>query len=164
MSAVPAMGAAAAPWPVLIVDDDPSVHAVTRLCLHGFTYQSQPLEWLSAHSGAEAQRIVAERNDIALVLLDVVMENDHAGLDVARHIRGELRNRRVRIVLRTGEAQANPLAVVDQYEIDDFRAKTDLTFERMTILVKSALRTFGYICEMERALADCNDSLHRTRG
>jgi len=156
--------AAAAPWPVLIVDDDPSVHAVTRLCLHGFTYQSQPLEWLSAHSGAEARRIVAERGDIALVLLDVVMENDHAGLDVARHIRADLRNRRVRIVLRTGEAQANPLAVVDQYEIDDFRAKTDLTFERMTILVKSALRTFGYICEMERALSDCNESLHRARG
>jgi CheY-like chemotaxis protein len=162
MSAADAM--AAAPWPVLIVDDDPSVHAVTRLCLHGFTYQSQPLEWLSAHSGAEARRIVAERGDIALVLLDVVMESDHAGLDVAQHIRGDLRNRRVRIVLRTGEAQANPLAVVDQYEIDDFRAKTDLTYERMTILVKSALRTFGYLCEMERALADCNDALRAPRG
>jgi CheY-like chemotaxis protein len=159
-----AVGSAPTPWPVLIVDDDPSVHAVTRLCLHGFTYQSRPLEWLSAHSGAEARSIVAARGDIALVLLDVVMENDRAGLDVAQHIRGELHNRRMRIVLRTGEAQANPLAVVDQYEIDDFRAKTDLTFERMTILVKSALRTYGYICEMERALADCNESLHRPRG
>ena len=164
MTGADGMGAAATPWPVLIVDDDPSVHAVTRLCLHGFTYQSRPLEWLSAHSGAEARGIVAGRGDIALILLDVVMENDHAGLDVARHIRGELRNRRTRIVLRTGEAQANPLAIVDQYEIDDFRAKTDLTFERMTILVKSALRTFGYICEMERALADCNAALHRPRG
>jgi len=164
VSAAGAMGAAATPWPVLIVDDDPSVHAVTRLCLHGFTYQSRPLEWLSAHSGAEARAIVAARKDIALVLLDVVMENDHAGLDVAHHIRAELRNRRIRIVLRTGEAQSNPLAVVDQYEIDDFRAKTDLTFERMTILVKSSLRTYGYICEMERALSDCNDALHHAHG
>ena len=164
MIASDAVGAAATPWPVLIVDDDPSVHAVTRLCLHGFTYQSRPLEWLSAHSGAEARAIVAARGDIALVLLDVVMESDHAGLDVARHIRAELRNRRMRIVLRTGEAQSNPLAVVDQYEIDDFRAKTDLTFERMTILVKSALRTYGYICEMERALTDCNEALQRGRG
>lgn len=164
MSAAGAMGAAATPWPVLIVDDDPSVHAVTRLCLHGFTYQSRPLEWLSAHSGAEARAIVAARKDIALVLLDVVMETDHAGLDVAHHIRADLRNRRIRIVLRTGEAQSNPLAVVDQYEIDDFRTKTDLTFERMTILVKSSLRTYGYICEMERALSDCNDALHHARG
>lgn len=164
MTGADGMGAATAPWPVLIVDDDPSVHAVTRLCLHGFEYQSRPLEWLSAHSGEEARSIVESRRDIALVLLDVVMENDHAGLDVARHIRSELRNRRVRIVLRTGEAQANPLAVVDQYEIDDFRAKTDLTFERMTLLVKSALRTFGYICEMERALTDCNEALQRPRG
>ena len=164
MTAADAMGAAATPWPVLIVDDDPSVHAVTRLCLHGFTYQSRPLEWLSAHSGAEARSIVAARGDIALVLLDVVMENDHAGLDVAHHIRTDLRNRRTRIVLRTGEARANPIAVVDQYEVDDLRAKTDLTFERMTILVKSALRTYGYICEMERALTDCNESLNRARG
>jgi CheY-like chemotaxis protein len=155
--------AAAPGWPVLIVDDDPSVHAVTRLCLHGFTYDSRPLEWLSAHSGAEGRAIMAARSDIALVLLDVVMETDRAGLDLARHIRSELRNRRIRIVLRTGEAQANPLAVVDQYEVDDFRAKTDMTFERMTILVKSALRTFGYICEMERALADCTAQLHDPR-
>jgi CheY-like chemotaxis protein len=152
------------PWPVLIVDDDPAVHAVTRLCLHGFTFQSRPLEWLSAHSGAEGRDIMAARKDIALVLLDVVMETDHAGLDLARHIRDELRNKRIRIVLRTGEAQANPLAVVDQYEIDDFRMKTDLTFDRMTILVKSALRTFGLLCEMERALTDCNDALRRSRG
>ena len=164
MSGPDEMGMAAKPWPVLIVDDDPSVHAVTRLCLHGFTYQSRPLEWLSAHSGAEARSVVAARGDIALVLLDVVMENDHAGLDVAKHIRGELRNRRIRIVLRTGEVQANPIAVVDQYEVDDLRAKTDLTFDRMTILVKSALRTYGYLCEMERALTDCNESLHRARG
>lgn len=164
MIAAEASAEAAAPWPVLIVDDDPSVHDVTRLCLRDFTYESRPLEWLSAHSGAEGRRIMAARHDIALVLLDVVMENDRAGLDLANHIRRELRNRRTRIVLRTGEARTDPLAVVDQYEIDDFRAKTDLTFERMTILVKSALRTYRHIAEMERALTDCNDALRRTRG
>jgi CheY-like chemotaxis protein len=156
--------AAVRPWPVLIVDDDEAVHAVTRLCLHGFMFQSRPLEWLSAHSAAEGRAIMAARKDIALVLLDVVMETDQAGLELARYIRGELRNRAIRIVIRTGEAQARPLAVVDEYEIDDFRAKTDLTFERMSILVKSALRTYGLLQDLQRALSDCRDSLAHARG
>ncbi|MGH8482651.1 MAG: response regulator [Nevskiaceae bacterium] len=151
------------PWPVLIVDDDPEVHAVTRLCLHGFTFQSRKLEWLSAHSGAEGRAIMAARKDIALVLLDVVMETDQAGLELARHIRDDLHNRTIRIVVRTGEPQARPLAVVDGYEIDDFRAKTDLTFERMTILVKSALRTYGLLRELEHAVTDCNEKLRAAR-
>lgn len=157
------MPPAAQPWPVLIVDDDPEVHSVTRLALHGFTFQSRKLEWLSAHSAAEGRAIVAARKDIALVLLDVVMETDEAGLELARHIRDDLRNRSIRIVIRTGEAQAKPLVVVDRYEIDDFRAKTDLTFERMTILVKSALRTYGLLRELERAVADCDEKLRAAR-
>ncbi len=162
----PAVEAAPAstPWPVLIVDDDPAVHAVTRLCLHGFTFQSRPLEWLSAHSAAEGRSILDQRTDVALVLLDVVMETDQAGLELARHIRDVLRNRAVRIIVRTGEAgQARPLTVIDQYEIDDFRAKTDLTFERMTILFKGALRTYGLMRQLERALEDCQDSLGKAR-
>jgi CheY-like chemotaxis protein len=151
------------PWPVLIVDDDVSVHEVTRLSLQDFTYQSRPLELLSAHSGAEGRRMMAARPDIALVLLDVVMETDHAGLDLAQHIRSELRNRRIRIVLRTGEAQASPLSVLDRYEVDDFRVKTDLTFERMAILVKSSLRTLNLLRGLESALAVCNDQLRAAR-
>ena len=153
-------GADVRPWPVLIVDDDAEVHAVTRLCLHGFTFQSRPLEWLSAHSAAEGRAIMAARPDIALVLLDVVMETDHAGLELARHIRNDLHNRTIRIVLRTGQAgQAQPLAVVEQYEVDDFRVKTDLTFERMTVLVKGALRTYGLLSDLERELRDCRQRL-----
>jgi CheY-like chemotaxis protein len=151
------------PWPVLIVDDDPAVHAVTRLCLDGFSFQSRPLEWLSAHSGAEGRTIMAARADIALVLLDVVMETDRAGLELVRHIRDVLQNHVTRIVLRTGAAgEMQPLAVVDQYEIDDFRNKTDLTFERLAVLVKTALRTYGLIRGMERELSGCRESLRRT--
>jgi CheY-like chemotaxis protein len=155
-----AAGAAERPWPVLIVDDDPAIHAVTRLCLHGFSFQSRPLEYLSAHSAAEGRTIMAARPDIALVLLDVVMETDQAGLELARHIRKDLHNNTIRIVLRTGQAgQAHPLAVVEQYEVDDFRVKTELTFERMTILVKAALRTYGLLRDLERELQECREHL-----
>ena len=103
---------------------------------------------------------MAARPDIALVLLDVVMETDRAGLELARHIRKDLHNRTSRIVLRTGQAgQTQPLAVVEQYEVDDFRGKTELTFERMTVMIKGALRTYGLLHDLERELRDCRQNL-----
>ena len=152
-----------APWPVLIVDDDAAIHVVTKLALEGFVFQSRPIEWLSAYSAAEGRAIMAARQDIALVLLDVVMETDQAGLELAREIRDGLHNRTTRIVVRTGEARQHPLTVLDQYEIDDFQMKTDLTFERMGILVKSSLRTFDLLRGLESALAVCNDQLRVAR-
>lgn len=129
-------------WTVLIVDDVPDMHVVTKLAMRGFTFEGRGIEWLSAHSATEARELLATRRDIALALLDVVMESDRAGLDLARHIRDELGNRTMRIVLRTGEpGEAPPLSVIDDYEIDDYYNKTEMTLERMTILFKSALRT-----------------------
>lgn len=154
---------APAPWRVLIVDDDADSHVVTRLALRNFSFEGRGLEWLSAHTAGEALKILESTPDIALILLDVVMEAPRAGLDLAHHIRRELGNRVVRIVLRTGEpGEAPPLAVVDEYAIDGYYNKTDLTFERMTILFKTALRTYRLLGELERQgkqLAESNEEL-----
>ncbi|MBJ7019594.1 phosphodiesterase, partial [Vibrio cholerae] len=72
--------------------------------LTGFKFQNRPLELISVLSGLEARKVMAERSDIALALVDVVMETEHAGLDLVRYIREELQNRQVRLVLRTGQA------------------------------------------------------------
>ena len=96
------------PWRVLVVDDDPNIHSVTTMLLTDFRYQSRPLELLTAHSGREAREIMKNEPDIALVLLDVVMESDDAGLQTARYIREELKNDKVRIVLRTGQPGSAP--------------------------------------------------------
>lgn len=153
------------PWQVLVVDDDPEMHSVTRLCFADFMHEGRGIEVLSAHSGKEARGLLAKYPDIALVLLDVVMESEHAGLELARYIREELRNRTVRIVLRTGQpGQAPPREVVRQYEIDDYRTKTELTFERLHVLTVTALRTYRLIREQEareRRLAQYSDELER---
>src|SRR5690349_10650341 len=108
--------AAEKPWRVLIVDDDPDIHVVTRLCLQGFRFESRELEWLSAYSAAEGRQLLETKPDIALILLDVVMETPRAGLDLAQAIRNQLNNHAVRIVLRTGEpGEAPPLSVVEEY-------------------------------------------------
>lgn len=64
------------PWYVLLVDDDEQMHQITRLALNGFTFQGRPLDLISAMSGTEAQEKLGENDDIALALIDVVMERN----------------------------------------------------------------------------------------
>ena len=106
-------------WRVLIVDDDVDVHAVTRLALRNVSFKGRELELFSAYSGREAYDILRDTPDIALVLLDVVMETDDAGLLLARRIREELHNAIVRVVLRTGQpGQAPEQRVIIEYDIN----------------------------------------------
>ena len=77
-------------WKVLIVDDEPEVHAVTKLALSDFVLDDKRLEFVSAYSGEEAKTYFRENDDVAVVLLDVVMETDNAGLEVAEYIRETL--------------------------------------------------------------------------
>ena len=139
------------PWTLLIVDDDPEVHAVTRLMLTHARIEGRAMNLLHAQSAAEARPILERNPDIALVLLDVVMETEHAGLDLAQYIRDRLGNDAIRIVLRTGQpGQAPAHDVVARYNIDDYVAKSELTFERLRILVTTALRTYAQLRHLQR--------------
>lgn len=130
-------------WTVLIVDDEPEIHQVTRMALSDFRYQDAGLQFISAYSAKEAKNILAAQHDIALILLDVVMETDDAGLTLVHYIRDTLRNHLVRIVLRTGQpGQAPEQRIMHDYDINDYRAKTELTVQRLATTVLAALRAF----------------------
>ena len=140
------------PWRVLVVDDDADVHAVTRLALRNVSFKGRELELFSAYSGAEGFRLLRDTADIALVLLDVVMETEDAGLILARRIREELDNQTVRVVLRTGQpGQAPEQRVIIDYDINDYKAKTELTTQRLFTAVISALRAYETLTMLERA-------------
>jgi len=150
---------AAAPWVVLVVDDEPDVHAITRMALGGMEYKGRRLDLLGARTGAEALAILSSRSDIAIVLLDVVMETDDAGLRVVRTIREELGNSLVRIVLRTGQpGQAPEREVIVNYDINDYKAKTELTQDRLFTTVVTALRGYDDLMQIEtsRRILDAN--------
>ncbi|QJD90873.1 DUF3369 domain-containing protein [Duganella dendranthematis] len=139
-------------WRVLIVDDDVDVHAVTRLALRNVSFKGRELELFSAYSGREAFEILRDTPDIALVLLDVVMETDDAGLILARRIREELHNAIVRVVLRTGQpGQAPEQRVIIEYDINDYKAKTELTTQKLFTTVISALRAYESLNMLERS-------------
>jgi len=130
-------------WKVLIVDDEDEVHRVTKLVLQHFEFDGRPLELLHARSGAEACEVLASQPEVALVLLDVVMEDDHAGLEVVRHIREKLGNKLVRIVLRTGQpGQAPEHEVIAAYDINDYKEKTELTSQKLKTLLFASLRSY----------------------
>ncbi len=128
---------------VLIVDDEQEIHSVTKTVLSQFVFEGKKLEILSAYSGKEAIETLKKHDDIQLVLLDVVMESDDAGLIVAKKIREELKQRKIRIVLRTGQAGSAPeQEVIDNYDINDYKEKTELTSKKLYTTVMSSLRAY----------------------
>ncbi|MBL8669860.1 MAG: response regulator [Alphaproteobacteria bacterium] len=137
-------------WKVLVVDDDREIHSVTELTLGKVRYRGRRLQLLSAFSAAEALQVLGEHPDIALILLDVVMETDDAGLQLARQIREVLGNRTVRIVLRTGQpGQAPERSVIVDYDINDYKAKTELTSQKLFTATIAALRSYADIVALE---------------
>ena len=141
-----------APWKILIADDDEQVHLVTRMVLGKMKFESRPVLFFSTHSGKETKEFLQKNNDISLVLLDVVMETQDAGLQVAHFIRHELQNNKLRIILRTGQAGLAPeQQVIDDYEINDYKEKSELTAVKLYTTVKSALRSYRDITAIEKS-------------
>ncbi len=157
-------------WLVLIVDDEPEVHEVTKLVLGGLRFKGRGLDFIHAYSGAEARKVLAERSDIAVILLDVVMETDDAGLRLVRFIREEASNDLVRIILRTGQAGLAPeRQVIDEYDINDYKEKTDLTAQKLSTAIVAALRGYQALedlavlnRELESKVAERTEALQRS--
>jgi response regulator RpfG family c-di-GMP phosphodiesterase len=141
-----------APWKVLLVDDEPDIHDITKLTLSRFRLDGRALTFLHAYTGAEAKEVLARESDIALVFLDVVMENDDSGLEVARWMREDLGNQFTRIVLRTGQpGQAPEERVIVNYDINDYKEKTELDRTKLFTTTFAALRAYRDIMKVEEA-------------
>jgi len=152
---LPAPGAGAPPWPILVVDDDEGVHWVTRMVLRNLLHAGRPVVLLGAHSAAEAKAILQQRRDVALILLDVVMETVDAGLRLIPVIREELGLRATRIILRTGQpGHAPEVEVILNYDINDYRSKTELTAQHLITSTVAALRAYSHITDLEAANAN----------
>lgn len=130
-------------WKVLVVDDEADIRTLTRLNLKGFTFDGRELEFVEAASAYEARQKLSEHDDFALALIDVVMETDDAGLRLVEYIRKDLGNAMIRLVVRTGQPGVAPERyVIDNFDIDDYKDKTELTATRLYTTVRSAIKAY----------------------
>ena len=130
-------------WRVLIVDDEPDIHTATLLALKGVVIEGRELEFIHAYSGKEARTILAENTDLAVILLDVVMESDDAGLQLVRYIRDDLSNSTLRVILRTGQPGYAPeIDTIRSYDINDYKAKSELTRVRLFTSLTTSIRSY----------------------
>ena len=150
--------AAPGAWRVMIVDDDADVHSTTTFALGTLEVHGRPLEFVHAYSRAQAERLLDKDRDLAVILLDVVMEQADAGLQLVRHIRDTLGMHDVRIILRTGQPGYAPeMDAIRGYDINDYRTKSELTRTKLYTSVAAAIRAFEQI----RALEDSRNGLAR---
>ncbi len=138
-------------WKILVVDDEEEVHDITRITLKGFTFEGRGISLISAYSGREVKDIFENETDIAMILLDVVMEEDDTGLKLVEYIREKMDNKAVRIVLRTGQpGKAPEHTVISQYDINEYRTKPEFTAQRLFTCVTACLRAYNSLKTIER--------------
>jgi len=140
-------------WRILVVDDDESVHQITRLVLADANIEHRMLDIVSAYSSAEAKEILANDSTFCMAFVDVVMETDHAGLELVEWIRKDNKNQAIRLVLRTGQAGTAPESkVIKEFDINDYKEKTDFTAGKMTTTVYASIRAYRDIMTIQRSL------------
>jgi len=143
--------ARALPWRIMVIDDDDGVHSSTRFALERVQVDGRPIEIIDVYSADEARDYLKQHSDVALALVDVVMESDHAGLDLVKWVREEQKNQAIRLVLRTGQpGQAPERHVVVNYDIDDYKTKSELTSQKLFTLLHASLRSYRHIRALER--------------
>ena len=141
----------AAPWKILVVDDEEEVFNVTQLAISGYEVFGKQCRLLYAPNSKEACKVLDGNPDIALVLLDIVMETDTAGINVIEYIRKRLNNPIMRIVIRTGQPGVIPEEnMLREYDIDDYREKTELTAQKLRTLIRSNIHSFMDMTQVNR--------------
>lgn len=135
-----------APWRILIVDDDPDVHTTTTFALRGTEILGRSITFLHADSASQAREILARDRDVAVILLDVVMEEEDSGLKLIKIIRDTLKMNDTRIILRTGQPGYAPeIDAVRDYDINDYKTKSELTRNKLFTAITSAVRSYQQI-------------------
>jgi len=142
-------------WKILVVDDEAQVHTATEISLRKFVFENKSLTFINAYSAREAKQLIQENPDVAIILLDVIMETDDAGLNFVKYVREVLGNQLVRIILRTGQpGQVPEKSIIINYDINDYKTKTELTTSKLYTTILTALRSFSLsqnlLSEIER--------------
>lgn len=137
-------------WRLMVIDDEPDVHRATTFALAGVKILGRSLQFLHAYSAAEATQMLRTEEDVAVVLLDVVMEREDAGLALVKTIRQDFKLTELRIILRTGQPGYAPeIETIHDFDINDYKTKSELTRTKLYATVTAALRAYQQIRELD---------------
>lgn len=129
------------PWPVLLVDDDDAVLMVSALAFDGQEVDGRPLEVLTARSAAEAREVLTRRTDVAVAVIDVVMESEEAGLALIDWAHGRDALAAMRVVIRTGQPGRVPEGPLRaRPDVHDYWPKAELTATQARARLAAQLR------------------------
>ncbi len=138
-------------WKLIIADDDKEVHAVSNLTLSNFSFNGLPLDIINVYSADETKKVILDNPDSAMILLDVVMEDHDSGLKLVKFIRETANNSLIRIILRTGQPGFAPeLTVITDYDINDYKGKTELTSAKLVTTIIASLRNYDDLRKIEK--------------
>ncbi|MBF0274913.1 MAG: response regulator [Nitrospinae bacterium] len=152
-------------WKVIIADDEADIHEMTQLVFNDYQFLGRPIEFLSAYTGEETYSLFKKHSDIAIVLLDVMMEDSDAGLKVVGIIRNEMKNLFTRIILRTGQPGYAPEdEVIFKYDINDYINKADTNSRKIITSVTTALRSYRDIKTIESYRATLEEKVQGKTG
>lgn len=146
-------------WKLLIVDDDrEGIHSLTRSILEDIQFNNQFIQIISTFSVKEAKEVLFKMNDIAVILLDLVMEHENAGFDLVSFVRKEklyddkkvfiekgLGNKQIQIILRTGYPKDDIKNSIEKYGINSYLTKQGVTDTILINTVKKSLKDFNKI-------------------
>jgi CheY-like chemotaxis protein len=141
---------------ILVVDDEPDVLRVTRLALRHTRVYGLPIEVHTAESRARAVELldttlatgIPGYYTAEVAFIDVVMETDHAGLELCDHIRNGLGNHHLQLFLRTGQPGVAPERdVIDRYDINGYLNKAEVTETKLYTMVKTGVREYHYLTQ-----------------
>ncbi len=149
-------------WKLFIVDDDKDIHEITKLALKDLKFKDKTISFESAFSAEEAINELKTNPKFAIVLLDIGMETSDAGLEVANFIRKQLNDNLTRIIIRTGQPGETPeREIIDDYDINDFKSKTELTIERLFSTIRTAIAQYDQINELAKLNAELEERIER---
>ena len=133
-------------WKVLIVDDDEDVHQATVFALNNTPILGRRVRFLHAYSALQAVHCLKDEGDVAVILLDVVMERENTGLSLVKTIRESLSMNDVRIVLRTGQPGYAPeVDAIRDYDINDYKIKSELSRSSLFATLTTSIRSYEQI-------------------
>ncbi|MBW4614758.1 MAG: hybrid sensor histidine kinase/response regulator [Desmonostoc vinosum HA7617-LM4] len=143
-------------WKILIVDDESEVHTATNIALTNFVFEKKSLAFINAYSANQAKELIQEHSDIAIIILDVIMETDNAGLEFVKYVREVIGNQLVRIILRTGQPGHVPeKEIIFNYDINDYKTKTELTMQKLYTTILTALRSYSLSQKLQLEIERC---------